>query len=217
MQFRADLRAVIFDFDGTVLDSYRKSNFYKVAKLRGLKVPAGQKFENYFGKTAAEIIRTFWPSENVEEFHRLWEEIDRTSPPPLVNGAREILDFLKEGLLVKTGILTQRRSTSLIPMLERLVLLAYFEHDLLQTIDLWPHKKPDPKAFENILKTLESRYEVTKQQVLYAGDTLDDWESAKGTGIRFVGVETGPLSRADWRAAGLESENIIPDIGFLPC
>lgn len=216
MKVKTNLRAAIFDFDGTILDSFRKSNFYKVAELRGLKIPDGQRFEDYFGKTAEKIIRTFWPDENIEEFHRLWEETDKINPPPPVNGSKETFNFLKENLSIKNGVLTQRRRSSLLPILERLTLSTYFEHKLVQTIDLWPHKKPDPKAFENIVNNL-ANYGIIKEQALYVGDTLDDWQCAKGAGIRFVGVETGPLTRLDWQTAGLESENVISDISLLPC
>lgn len=209
------IRAVVLDFDGTILDSFRNSNLGKVAKLRGRAMPENLTFKDFFGKTAKQIIQTCWPDENVEEFHELWEETDRTNPAPLINGAIEVLNFLKKNLAI-TGILTQRRSNSLLPMLGYYNLLALFQLELLQTIDNWPHTKPNPNAFENILKILESNHGIMKRNILYVGDTSDDYRCASGAGIRFVGVETGPLNKLSWLNLGLKLENIIRSIADLP-
>jgi len=213
-KFNTGLKAVIFDFDGTILNSKRDGNFHEVAKLRKLKIPAGERLENHLGMPAKCIIKTFWPEENAEQFLQLWEQLDLSQPSPLITDTLNILNFFQNSL-IQMGILSSRRSSSLFPLLRYCQIIEYFNPKLLQAIDTWDYHKPHIKALDNILLRL-AELGITKEGILYVGDAVVDWQCASGAGVRFVGVETGVLNRTAWKIRGLESKNIIPDIGWLP-
>ena len=215
MELKTNCGAVIFDFDGTILDSVRVTNFYRVAESRGLVVPECEGLEKHHGKKASQIIKTLWPEEDTNQFIRDWEEIDVVHPQPLINGVHNTLSFLRNLGTVEIGILTSRRHGTLFPLLQNLEIINYFNPDLLQAIDNWEYHKPDPRAFDEIIRKLVGK-EISREQTIYVGDSSVDWEAASGAGVRFVGVESGILNRSDWKNLGVSPKDIIVNMGWLP-
>ena len=83
--------------------------------------------------------------------------------------------------------------------------------DYTQTADDTTYHKPDPRVFEPATAWLAGK-NIQPNEVLYVGDGLHDMKAALGAGFSFLGVQTGLVSAADFKAAGAKS---IPGIADL--
>jgi len=194
--FRCD--AVIFDLDGTLIDSadvylrilnvaFERLNLPLFSKKDILDLliegdfdwnrilPAGlkERKEEIIGKSM-EIIREVYPQMFREEV-------------TLIPGAA---DILKEISMVgmKIGLVTSTDSKYLDPKLHPLKTLGI--EDLLQVIittDKVPHKKPaaDP------LIECGKRLGVDMQKIVYVGDSRVDIKAGKAAGTMTIGVLSG--------------------------
>lgn len=84
----------------------------------------------------------------------------------------------------------------------------------LQTEEDTLHHKPDPRVFAPALKWLE-QFDVSPEQVLYVGDTLNDGHAATQAGFAFVGVETGAFTREHFAATGFRSLATVEQVPDL--
>ena len=82
---------------------------------------------------------------------------------------------------------------------------ACFDH--VQTIDDWPHRKPDPRVFDRVLGLLG----VSSTDTVYIGDEIKDYEAARSAGMLFIGVETGMSTREEFKERGAFSVSTLPD------
>ncbi len=210
-------RTIIFDWDGTLFDSYRKGNLKIVAESRGLKLPENFDPKKYWGKNTREIIAELWPEEDVQKFYSAWESQD-VEIVPMVDKAPLVLEFINNLHLperVFCGILTSRRMLGLSKLLDARKVRRYFDPELIYTSCMTKHPKPDPQAFNGLATQLFYRG-ISNKETIFVGDTLEDFQTVKDGGIEFVGVLTGPMTREEWLNAGLARENILTSVADLP-
>lgn len=216
LEFKTDLRAVIFDFDGVINDSGGPGleRIIEIVAAAGHAIPQDirQRLNRLWGTHGTKLIETAFDLDNKtsQDLYKEWKKIDATQFFPLVADAKKTLAILKEEMNLKISMLTSRNRQNLMDVMNHYDLSGLF--DAIQCRDDYAFVKPDPRVFDYILNLLDT----PKNSCLYVGDTLGDWQSTAGTDIRFVGVETGLLKRSDWQALGLDSKNILQDIGWLP-
>ena len=215
-KFRTDLRTVIFDFDGVINDSVKLGieRITKLAAAAGHKIPEDirERLPRHWGIYGPKMIKAIFDIDDKasNELYKEWERVDATDFFPLILNAKETIQYLRNGLNLKIGMLTSRNRQNLMDVINYHGLSELF--DAIQCRDDCAFVKPDPLSFNHILNLLN----VPKDACIYVGDTIGDLQAATGACIRFVGVETGFLRKSDWQAAGLESKNILADIGWLP-
>jgi phosphoglycolate phosphatase len=112
-------------------------------------------------------------------------------------GAVEVLERLKV-LGYGVGILTRGGRRYAVAALGRAGVLNSF--DAVVARDDFPEKdaKPSPKAMMNLADALG----VAPAEILYLGDSVIDWITARDSGAGFYGVLTGGFDRNDWKNAG---------------
>ena len=74
------------------------------------------------------------------------------------------------------------------------VILFDYDETLLQTLNSKipaqkdsEFRKPDPRVFEPLCKKTET-IDVAKNEIVYVGDDIRDFEAAKGAGIHFIAI-----------------------------
>ncbi len=192
-------RALIFDWDGTLLDSAEAT--YRCY---------GQVFSSYdlrfdrddFARTycpdwyrtyeAIGLPRASWPEAD-ERWLRLYAE----QPPELLPGTRPALERLAAAG-VPLGLVTSGQRERVTADLERLALRSLFASVVCGS-DL-PERKPDPAPLRRGLDELK----VRAADAAYVGDSPDDVFMARAAGVFAVAVPGGYPNRAALAAAGAE-------------
>lgn len=199
------VRAVIFDVDGTLVDSLAA---YRVVAERAA-APYGVTIADATVREALNTTRPFWdlalPADCADraatmdalrrESARLWPEVLREHGR-LYPGVAAVIDTLRRRG-AKLGIVTASRRGSL-DALQRAGLLERF--DAVVTGEEVTRRKPDPEG----LMMCASMLQVAPHHAAYVGDTPLDVEAARAAGMRALGVLGGAGDSAQLSAAGAD-------------
>ena len=189
------IRGIIFDFDGTLIDSYepiteslnlvRRTFDRPPLPLEEVKSMVGHGLEHLIEKAVGKVPM----DEAVRQFREHYASIceSRTTILPLV---RETVEEL------------QRRGYEMAIATNK---PSYFARDILRALDvdhlfaevLGPNDvqraKPDPEMLEIIM----SRLGLGVEEVVYVGDMVIDIEVARNAGVAVYALATGSASRDD--------------------
>lgn len=198
----ARMRAVLFDIDGTLLDTrdaWITAFDAGLAAIRRTPIP-GSVAAQWIG-TPIEVIyaeRCGLSGEDLAKAVRVFQQVEAESVQQGMRaypGVREMLESL--GAWKLAAVTNKRRDTSL-EALRVAGLLAFFE--LVLGGDSVPRKKPAP---DPILKAAEA-LGVRPAECAVVGDTENDVRAAKQAGARSIGVTWGYGTRASLEAAGVD-------------
>jgi len=197
--------AVLFDWDGTLLDS-AEASYRCYVRL----------FDSYgIGFDRALFSRSYSPNwhrtyEAVGLAPDRWPEADQrwldhycAEESRLVPGAREALARV-EGAGIAQGIVTSGDRTRVSRELAGLEVERYFRTVVFGGDT--PNRKPHPEA---LLLALE-RMGVAPGRAAYVGDSPEDVEMARAAGVRAVGVPGGFPNREALAAS--RPDLLAPDV-----
>lgn len=202
------LRGVLFDWDGTLLNSHRADCAAYLAMFRALGVPWGRaEIDRHYSPDwyrvyrAAGIPRRDWPRAD-----RLWAQHYRRQRPRLLAGARRVLAWTAERY--RLGLVTSGNRARVRRQLREFGLRGYFRACVCG--EDAPRRKPHPAPLRQAL----ARLELAARECLYIGDAPEDVEMARAAGVPVVGL-LGPFpTHQRLRAAGpdalLRSLNELP-------
>ena len=213
-----DLRLVMFDFDGTLVDSQ-----WAIAQVMaeafagaGLPPPPAGAVRRVVGLQLEVAIDRLLPEEVQEDgltarlasayraaFFRLHQSA--ALHEPLMSGVKDALETIEYPHIV-CGIATAKGRRALVSSLERHGLARHFT--VLKTADDGPGK-PHPR----ILLDAMAEVGVGPEATLMVGDTTYDMELAVNAGARALGVAWGYHAPADLLAAG--AERVLEDFAEL--
>jgi len=213
-QLRLPVEAIIFDLDGTLIDS--KEAYYSIlartCRSMNLAVPAYSTILEVinFGRPLVDVV---FP--NIEEQKKLepefrlrirafWQE-EFTNKASLFNGCRETLMALKKNKY-HLGIATSSTRHSLEPLINQ-GLMGMFDAVITRedVKNVKPHSEPVIQC--------AARMAIDVLRTIYVGDTVIDIQTGKAAGSQTVAVLTGNVSREI-----LEKEHpdlIVEDVGKL--
>lgn len=193
-------KGLVFDFDYTLGDSTEgivASANYALERL-GYAPAEKEAIRKTIGLHLEETYRVLVKEQGAEgaaaeeaEFPRLFiEKADEimTEKSSFYPGVLELIrKWKKQGY--KLAIVTTKYSYRIEGILEK-----YHGKDLFHTIiggDNVNRPKPDP---EGVFKVLEL-WGMSKEEVLYVGDSLVDARTAQAAGVDFAGVTTGTTTK----------------------
>ncbi|HHW40210.1 MAG TPA: HAD-IA family hydrolase [Syntrophomonadaceae bacterium] len=190
------LKAVIFDLDGTIIDSLPliKLTFEKVFEDFGIPWGNGEVLKTV-GLPLRDVAASYAPGR-VEEFLAAYVKIQNKYQEKLLKaypGAAETLETLqKRGY--RLALATSKRRPATIAGLALTGLDRYLE--AVVTVEDVPRPKPNP---DTLFKTLEL-LKMEPAEAVYVGDSWYDILTGKNAGVPTIGVTWGMATREELAA-----------------
>lgn len=193
-----DASAVIFDFDGVILESVKvKTDAFKelfsaypehqeaivAYHENNLGISRYHKFAWIYQELLGIMLSPSEEKRLGEQFSEL--VLEKLLACPFVPGALELLEELKR-VRIPAFIASGTPHHELEWLVERRGLAGFFQ-------EVWgsPAEKPD------IIELLIAKYELDRSRLVFIGDAVSDYIAAKTTGIRFIGRKA-PMSDMSW-------------------
>ena len=201
------MKAIIFDLDGTLLDTIEdiSDSMNHVLEARGFPRHTVAEYKRFVGDGAANLVkRSVRGSEAAGEILTLLEQEFRadynkrqTVKTRPYNGISELLAALAERG-IKIAVLSNKPHD----LTEKII--AHYFPDVTFSAVIGQRAgfpiKPDPAAALEILEILE----VRGDDVLYVGDTGTDMQTAKAAALTAVGALWGFREKAELAENGAD-------------
>lgn len=208
------IRAVVFDFDNTLVDASEAicHSFQSALATRGHPVLSTEAVRAMIGRPLVEMFARTLPGATDEEvracvdrYREVFLPISLQMSRPLP-ALRKCLDRLAPSC--RMAIATNRTSNSALHILEGFGLLPYFKAVI--GIDGVQRTKPHPEAIRAAL----ARLDAAPEEAVTVGDTVEDIEAGRAAGTATVAITTGFCSRARLEAA--RPDALIDRLDELP-
>lgn len=198
------IKAIIFDLDDTLIQTSK-------AKYKALQHAAKKFYDldltdddihSHWGKPFELFIRDlFREVEETQKIIKNYYSVRNNFPTPAYAESKKTLLALRKQY--KLGMVT---ASTLHMTLEdlRIAGLSELMFDLIQTCEETSFHKPNPKVFDPIVSKFLGE-KISSRELLYVGDSLSDWEAARGAAIRFVGIADRTTPRVKFDEVGVES------------
>lgn len=196
-----DVRAILFDLDGTLLDTLdlHIESFQKILSDHNVIVSA-KELESFMGRTPQDILSHYLPlldSDSIWEASIQKEEYLYTLLPNsdgilIFPGVLPLLEQLGEMGIPRVVISSTHRS-----LVNRLLSNANLVELLDEMVpgDEVVRGKPAPDPFLQGAK----KSGISKEFVVGVGDSIFDYQSCFAAGIKFIGTTTGKTNNDKFR------------------
>lgn len=201
---------MLFDWDGTLLNSYAADTAAYLAMFRAMRIPWGiAELERHYSPNWYRLYRAArLPREHWKRADRVWRLHYAKQRPELLPDAREVL--VRLGAEFGLGLVTSGSRSRVRRQLSELGLMRTFRARVYG--ESVAHRKPHPAP---LLRALE-RMRVAAEAAIYVGDAPEDIAMARRAGVRALAV-LGPFPthkrlRAERPDAVLESVGMLPEL-----
>ena len=200
------MRLVIFDLDGTLIDSEAlivgavRDSFTAVNE----PVPDDHAIRAISGITARDALAILAPQADearvsvlLESYVSHYQARTAISREPMFEGALQALDRLQSGPETILAVATGKGYSSAVTLLEHHGIIGRFN-----SIETPTHNrgKPDPQ----MLETAMEKAGVDTEHSVMVGDTVHDMRMAKAGKVKAIGVAWGYHAVADLKDAGAD-------------
>jgi len=182
-------RVILFDWDGTLLNSYASDTRAYLAMFRALEIDwTAREIERYYSPNwyrvyrVARIPRSKWAQADL-----LWRQAYAAESPALLPGARTALRVLSRKY--RLGLVTSGSRDRVRSQIRKFEFTGYFKACVYS--EDAPKKKPHPAPLELAI----ARLKAEPEECVYVGDTPEDIQMARRAGVRAIGV-LGPFPSA---------------------
>jgi HAD superfamily hydrolase (TIGR01509 family) len=202
------IECVVFDWDGTLLNSFEADAQAYLDSFRALGIRwSVEELKQHYSPDWHHVYRAArLPREKWEKADRLWMRFYRKCQPELQPGARHVLHALRRSFtlaLVSSGSRARVKRQLRELNVGRIFLTKICCEDA-------PRRKPHPAP----LRLALVRLRIAPSRCVYVGDAPQDVEMAHRAGMRVIGVLAGSPVPDRLRAASPDA--IIETIRDLP-
>jgi len=206
------MRLIIFDVDGTLVDSQQMivaAQTRAISKL-GLPVPSRTTMLGVVGLSLHEAFASIFGEDApldalAHEYKAEWRVlVDEGHVSPLYDGAQDLLDVLAAKPDHFLGIATGKSRRGIADLLAQ-----HQWHNLFATVQT-ADDAPSKPAPDMILQAM-AELDCAPQDCVMIGDTKFDMDMARHAGVRGIGVSWGFHSRAELAQADV----IVDDFAAL--
>jgi len=202
------VEGVLFDWDGTLIDSFHADTSAYLAMFQEIGIDWGlEELEQNYSPNwyhvyrAAGLSRKRW-----EDADRLWRAHYEKHRPRLISGARRVL--VRLGREHPLGLVTSGDRDRVIRQLREFRLTQLFTARVCSGDTA--RKKPHPEPLRLALRQME----LDPSACVYVGDAPQDVEMARRAGVRAIGV-LGPFP-TEKRLRAARPEFLLGSIVELP-
>ena len=205
---RLTARAVLLDWDGTLLDSYHADARAYLAMFRAMEIPWGlDDLARHYSPNWYHVYRAArLPRARWELADRLWRQAYAMEKPKLLPGARRVLRVLERRF--KLGLVTSGSRARVRKQLREFEFAKLFSACVCS--EDAQKRKPHPAPLQLAL----GRLQLAPQDCIYVGDSAEDIEMARRAGVRSIAI-LGPFPTHD-RLRAADPNLLLESIGELP-
>jgi beta-phosphoglucomutase-like phosphatase (HAD superfamily) len=194
------MKAILFDWDGTLVDSLGAFHRANATVLASFGLPFDELLyrRHYVPDWRLMYLRLGVPGDRLDEANELWHATFATGADVIAfDGVAAALGRLRDAGK-QLGIVTAGDRAIVGPQLERTGLAELLTTRVFGD-DLAVHK-PDPAPLRRALELLDLA--DRPEEVAYVGDAPTDMEMARSVGVRAVGIRSVIGDPDELRAAG---------------
>jgi HAD superfamily hydrolase (TIGR01509 family) len=202
------VQGVLFDWDGTLVDSYEADSAAYLAMFKEMGIPWGlEELDRHYSPNwyrvyrAAKLPRARW-----DDADRAWRAQYAKHSPKLIAGARQILVRLEREHHL--GLVTSGDRDRVMRQLRAFRLTRLFGARVCSGDT--PEKKPHPAPLRLALQKLR----LDPSACVYVGDSPEDLQMARSVGVRAIAV-LGPFP-TEKRLRAARPEFLLESIRELP-
>lgn len=199
---------MLFDWDGTLIDSYHADTSSYLAMFKEMGIAWGlEELERHYSPNWYQVYRAArLPRSRWEDADRTWRAHYATHQPKLIPGVRRVLSRIRRKH--KLGLVTSGDRDRVIQQLRKFRLTRVFAARVCSGDTL--RKKPHPEPLRKALRQMR----LAPESCIYVGDAPQDVEMARRVGVLAIGV-LGPFPTGE-RLRAARPEFLIDSIGELP-
>ena len=185
---KVKLKAILFDLDGVILDSFEAwySVFNHVRKDLKLKEISREEFrEKVWGGSVEADAKNYYKNMDVKEIKKSYKKLilKYTHKTKLLPDTEKVLKAIKNKK-IKIGLVTNTFKEPVLETLKFHKIKNYF--GAIVTADDVEKAKPYP---DSIIKLCE-KLNVMPHEAIVVGDTKNDYKAGKSAGCFVVGLNT---------------------------
>lgn len=202
------LRGILFDWDGTLIDSFHADSQAYLATFQEMGLSWGLKDlrKHYSPDWYTVYRRARIPPERWDEADRIWRACYSKHPSKLLPATRRVLTQLRRHH--KLGLVTSGDRERVTRQLREFALTAMFRARVCGGDT--PEKKPHPAPLLLALRKMK----LEPGECIYVGDTPEDLEMSEAANVRAVAV-LGPFPTAG-RLRAARPEFLLKALDELP-
>ncbi|MGI9309719.1 MAG: phosphoglycolate phosphatase [Gammaproteobacteria bacterium] len=211
MQLKTQISAVLFDLDGTLLDTAPDmvACLHQVCINHGREPVAFEKARSYVSTGALGLLKLAFPEYDEVELEELRPEYleiyarNLNTETALFDSLDELLEQL-EDIDLPWGIVTNKPGFLTMPLLEQLRLADRCA--CIVSGDTLPERKPHPAPLQHAARIIS----VNSETSVYIGDAANDIAAGKAAGMKTIAAAYGYVlpqdDAANWQADALAAE-----------